>query len=141
MDTDIKMLVESFHEFMKSFHQKSYHKLKDKQIYPGQPKLLSVIKDNEGIPQKELCKKICVKPATITGMLVKLEANNYIYRTMDEADKRVMRVYLTPEGHQLALDAQNFLDEFTRQLFSDFSDEEVKTMHYLIDKMINNLRK
>jgi len=141
MDNELKQLVESFHEFMKAFHQKSYHKLKDKQIYPGQPKLLSVIRDNEGIPQKELTKKMCVKPATITGMLVKLEANGYVYRKVDENDKRVMRVYLTPEGQNLAVEARNFIDEFTRELFSDFTLDEVSSMQHLIDKMLSNLRK
>lgn len=141
MDNEIQQLVESFHEFMKSFHQKSYCKLKDKQIYPGQPKLLSVIKDNEGIPQKELTKKMCVKPATITGMLAKLEANGYVYRKVDESDKRMMRVYLTPEGHNLADEARIFIDEFTKELFSDFSEDEVVTMRHLINKMVNNLKK
>jgi DNA-binding MarR family transcriptional regulator len=141
MGYELKQLVESFHEFMKALHQKSYHKLKDKKIYPGQPKLLSVIKANEGIPQKELSKKMCVKPATITGMLVKLEANHYVYRRVDEADKRIMRVYLTSEGHQFADEAETFLKELTEQLFTDFSDEELRTMHHLIGKMIDNLKK
>lgn len=141
MGYELKQLVESFHEFMKALHQKSYHNLKDKKIYPGQPKLLSLIKANEGIHQKELSKKMCVKPATITGMLVKLEANHYIYRKMDDVDKRIMRVYLTPEGHQFAMEAENFLNELTEQLFSDFSDDEIKTMNHLIGKMINNLKK
>lgn len=141
MDNEIQQLVECFHEFMKCFHQKSYSKLKDKQIYPGQPRLLSLIRDNEGIPQKELTRKMCVKPATITGMLAKLEANGYVYRKVDESDKRMMRVYLTPEGHKLAKEARNFIDEFTRELFSDFSIDEVRIMRHLFTKMLNNLKK
>ncbi len=126
---------------MKSIHQHSYHKLEKTKLYPGQPQLLLHIKDNEGITQKALSEKHCVKPATITGMLNKLEANHYVYRVPDEVDKRMMRVYLTPEGRHLAEEGDKFMQGMTNQLFNGFTEEELKTLLHLIQKIRININK
>jgi len=134
-------LINNLLEIFKSVHQRSYHKLEDKCIYPGQPKLLGLINKNEGITQKDLAEKSFVKPATITGMLNKLEANGYVYRLPDEADKRIMRVYLTPEGRQFAEQAEEYLKNLTLQLFDGFSEEDLQTLILMTEKIKNNLHK
>ena len=139
MKAEVKQLIDAISEVFKSIHQRSYHKLKSAHMYPGQPKLLSLISANEGIQQKDLSEKSFVKPATITGMLNKLEANKYVYRVPDEVDKRIMRVYLTPEGRQFAAESEIFMASMMEQLFEGFSDEELQTFVKLAEKMRNNL--
>lgn len=141
MQTETSRLVNNFSDIFKSFHQRSYHKLEDKCLYPGQPKLLLLIRANEGITQKELSVKNSVTPATITGMLNKLEANQYVYRVPDEADKRMMRVYLTPEGHHFADQSELFLKRLSKQALEGFTEEELQTLNALTEKIKNNLRK
>lgn len=141
MRAEVKELIETLTEVFKSIHQHSYHKLKNKTLYPGQPKLLSLIQRHEGITQKDLAKFTFVTPATITGMLNKLEANHYVYRIPDEADKRIMRVYLTPEGWELAVKGEMFMVSMMEQIFDGFDDEELHTFLTLSQKLKNNLRK
>jgi DNA-binding MarR family transcriptional regulator len=124
---------------MKAIHQHSYQKLEKTKLYPGQPQLLLHIKDNEGITQKALSEKHFVKPATITGMLNKLEANQYVYRVPDEEDRRIMRVYLTTEGRHLAEAGEKFMEGMTNQLFEGLTEEELKTLLNLIQKIRNNI--
>jgi DNA-binding MarR family transcriptional regulator len=124
---------------MKAIHQHSYQKLEKTKLYPGQPQLLLHIKDNEGITQKALSEKHFVKPATITGMLNKLEANHYVYRIPDAEDKRMMRVYLTTEGRHLAEAGEKFMEGMTNKLFEGLTEEELKTLLYLIQKIKNNI--
>lgn len=124
---------------MKAIHQHSYQKLEKTKLYPGQPQLLLHIKDNEGITQKALSEKHFVKPATITGMLNKLEANHYVYRIPDAEDKRMMRVYLTTEGRHLAEAGEKFMEGMTNKLFEGLTEEELKTLLYLIQKIRNNI--
>jgi len=139
MRADIKQLMRGFGEIFKSLHQYSYQKMENCSLYPGQHKLLSLIKANEGCTQKELSGKNFVKPATITGMINKLEANHYVYRVIDETDKRIMRVYLTSEGRHLADQADLFIEDLTDVLVQDFSEEELETFIYYIEKVRNNL--
>lgn len=140
MKAEVRQIMGAFSEIMKLLHQRTYHKVGDKHVYPGQPKLLSLIKAHEGIAQKELSYKNCVKPATITGMLIKLEAQHLIYRVPDETDKRIMRVYLTPEGHRIAEHSEDFIESMIDQLFQGFSEEEMHTLLQLMEKARNNLK-
>lgn len=139
MNSDIKELIHTMSDVFKGIHQRSYHKAENKHIYPGQPRFLSLIKENEGITQKELAEKNCVTPASVTGMLGKLEANHLIYRLPDEADKRILRVYLTPEGREFTEHAESFMQDMIEQIFHDFTDEELHTLLLLSQKMRNNL--
>ena len=140
MKDEVRQLIVAFSDIMKLIHLRSYHKLEDKNVYPGQPRLLSLIKAHEGITQKELSDKNCVKPATITGMLNKLEANHFVYRLPDEADKRIMRVYLTPEGRKFAEHSDLFMKQMVEQLFQGFTEEELHTMLQLMEKARNNIK-
>ena len=138
--SDIKILIDSFSEIFRSVHQCSYQKMDQLKLYPGQPKLLSVIGDHEGLTQKELASKNFVKPATITGMLNKLEANGYVYRVPDESDKRILRVYLTPEGRDASLLSKKFLVGLAERMFAGFTEEEIQTTIHLTQKIKKNLQ-
>lgn len=138
---EIKQVLDSFSEVYKCIHQRSYHSLEALNLYPGQPKFLTLIKANEGVTQKELSELHFVAPATITGMLNKLEANKYVYRVPDENDKRVMRVFLTPEGRELAVQGEKFMVDLTERMFQDFTEEELQTFLRLTNKITSGLNK
>ncbi|MBH1941517.1 MarR family transcriptional regulator [Mobilitalea sibirica] len=137
---DIKNFIDAFSEVIKLIHQRSYDNLDELKLYPGQAKLLALIKEHEGITQKELSEKNFVKPATITGMLNKLEANGLVKRILDEEDKRIMRVYLTDDGQRLAKKGKEFLFSLTGQMLKGFTEEEVKSYLMLLDKIKRNLQ-
>lgn len=136
---EIKALLDSFSDVMKLIHQKSYHKHDNLSIYPGQPKLIMLIREHDGISQKDLAAKNHVKPATITGMLNKLEAQNYIYRQPDDKDKRIMRVYLTKEGIELAQHCDYHMNLMIESFFKNFSKDELQTFTALMNKIKHNL--
>ncbi len=137
---EIKQLINNFSEVFKLTHQLSYQRMDKFNMYPGQPKLLALLRYHEGLTQKELACKNFVKPSTITGMLNKLEANGYVKRIPDDTDKRIMRVYLTPEGRHLAEQGEKFLIRMTEQMFTGFTEEELKTFIRLSDKIKENLQ-
>jgi len=137
---ELKQLIDAFSGVFKSIHQCSYHNMENMRLYPGQPKFLALIRQNEGVTQKELAEKHGVKPATITGMLGKLEANHYVYRVPDEIDKRVMRVYLTLEGHHMAKEGEKFMLSLAERMFQGFTKDELQSYLKLMDKIKNNLQ-
>jgi DNA-binding MarR family transcriptional regulator len=138
---EIKQLVNVLSGVFRAIHQRSFLNLEAMKLYPGQPKFLALIKSNEGVTQKELAKIHCVKPATITGMLGKLEANHFVYRVPDETDKRIMRVYLTPEGRHIAEQSEKFMISLTEKMFEDFTKEEIQSYLRLTQKIITNIEK
>ena len=140
MKQNMLYLMRTYGDIFKMVHQHSYHQMKEHNIYPGQPKLLALIKDNEGITQKELSGKNCVKPASITEMLQKLEANDFVYRVPDENDKRIMRVYLTKKGKKFGEYSEKYHTDMMNHIFHGFSEEELITLTRLMDKMKDNLK-
>jgi DNA-binding MarR family transcriptional regulator len=138
-DEEIRQLIESYMGVGKLIHKCSYNNMEHMKLYPGLPKFLALIKENEGVTQKELAEMNGVKPATITGMLYKLEANQFVYRVPDDVDKRVMRVYLTEEGRNLAEQSEKFIRSLTETLFDGFTDEDCRSFIRLTDKMRDNL--
>lgn len=136
----IGQLIAAFTGLFKSIHQCSYQNLDKLNLYPGQPQILAIIAKHEGITQKEIADKNCVKPATVTGMLNKLEANNYVYRVPDATDKRMMRVYLTPEGKVIAEKGEKSMIAMTMKLFEGFTTEEIQTYINLTNKMKRNIQ-
>lgn len=137
---ETKRLIHSISLLIRLIHQKSFQNMNTLKLYPGQDKFLALIKAHEGVTQKELASMHCVKPATITGMLLKLEANSYVYRIPDEADKRNIRVYLTPEGRNKAELSENFMIDLTNQMFENFTEEEIQTFLQCMDKINHNLQ-
>ncbi len=138
---EIRLITKNIGEIAKSFHLLSCHKSNNHNLHPGQPKLLYLIKNHEGISQKELAKMTHVKPSTITGTLNTLESRHFVYRLVDETDKRIMRVYLTPEGVDVAKQSEELMKKFYVSLFENFTKEELDVILTLSNKMIDNLHK
>lgn len=138
---DRREVMKFLSEIIKGMNQLSYKQLDKINMYPGQPQLLILIRDNIGITQKALAEKNLTKPATITGMLKKLEMNDYIQRVSDEKDSRVMRVYLTPKGRALTKACEEHIDALHEKLFADFTKEETDQYKKILIKITNNLRK
>ena len=74
------------HLFMRASHayfQKSFQQLADIGLRPGQPPILWHIAHENGISQRDLAKKLRVKPPTVNVSLQRLEKAAYIYRKQD----------------------------------------------------------
>jgi Transcriptional regulators len=110
-------------------------------LHPGQAHLLGVVGHNEGISQNQLAKTLNVKPATVTGMIKKIEKAGLIERKSDEQDQRVLRVYTTKEGKELSLKLKRFYDEIKKDCFKGFTDEELILFRRLLMQMKDNLVK
>ena len=67
----------------------------------GQLDVLMNILRHPGSSQHEVARKLLVGRSSITMLVPQLEEKGLIRREGDAADKRVMRLYLTPQGEVL----------------------------------------
>lgn len=132
------MLIRSI-GIMKQLHKKTYDQKFDRKMYPGQPQIMLFLKHCEGISQKELAKKHTARPASITGMLQKLEKQGLVKRIPDEQDKRILRVYLTEKGEKIAQQSEKFMEQVAQTLFQNFTLEEKECYMKLLEKMSKNI--
>lgn len=99
------------------------------------------MKNNGGLSQKELADKLGITPPSITVMIKKLEAENYIIRKQDEKDQRVTRIYITAKGEEIAACMGKILDKLSKEAFANMSEEEVMILRKLLLQMSQNLSK
>lgn len=130
-----------FHQVIKLNFSRAHRILDVIGIHPGQAHLLGVIVHEKGISQNQLAKVLSIKPATVTGMIKKLEKAKLIERKVDEADQRVLRVYPTKEGEELGLKLKAIYDEIKKEVFKNFTEEELIIFRRLLIQMKTNLEK
>lgn len=108
-------------------------------VYPGQPPLLMILSNRNGLSQRELANMMKIKPATITVMLNRMEKSEFVERRPDLSDQRVSRVYLTEKGEELAGKVKEIMKTIDKECFDDFSEEEQALLRRLFMQMRDNL--
>lgn len=76
--------------------------LSGQESHPGQAACLLALSRSGGMSQSELAEALHVSRPTVTVMLQKLEAAGALERHTDDHDQRITRLYLTPQGLELA---------------------------------------
>jgi DNA-binding MarR family transcriptional regulator len=71
-------------------------------VTPVQYATLNVLWQGDGLSCSDLCARLVLDSATMTGIVDRLEAAGHVARRPDpEGDRRVNRIYLTAAGHDL----------------------------------------
>lgn len=96
---DIRQTLDRISSKMRRDYSES---LRELNLYVGQDNLLARLWiGGDGITQMQLCEYLKCEPPTVTNMVRSLEQNDFIYRTRDKHDARVMRIFLTDKGKEL----------------------------------------
>ena len=81
-----------------------------------------------------------VKPPSITVMLKKLEAEAYIEKKQDENDQRIMRIFLTEKGKNIAAKMETVMEQLEQEAFANMNEQEVMLFRRLLLQMRDNLK-
>lgn len=125
-----------------SAHQKScWAEFRKLDLSPGQPKVLSRLRYQEGYLQKDLAALCHVEPATMVVLLSNMEKKGLIRKEVDHVSggKRAFRIYLTEEGRTLAEQVDHMVIEVEEKSFQGFSEEEKDLLITLLGRLTKNL--
>ena len=139
MNNQVETICQLAKEIGSLNYQRSYKKLEQIGIYPGQQILIELIHKNQGISQAQLAKLSIRTPATITTMLSHMENNGYISKKVDENDKRATRLFLTTKGEKILKQIKTQKKEEMSIVLKSITDEELSTIHNVLKKIKNNL--
>jgi len=104
-------------------------------LHRGQGFALVHLWHHDGVPQHELSRAMHVSPASITNMLQRMERDGWIDRVRDEADQRVVRVFLTEKSEGLRKKAESVFCEMEADFAAVYSTEEQDTLKRLLMKL------
>jgi MarR family transcriptional regulator, organic hydroperoxide resistance regulator len=101
----------------------------------AQFEVLAVLHFGEGMTQQEMAARLLVTKGNICGMIDRMEAGGWVERRPDPEDRRVNRLFLTPEGRRLRAEAVPAHHELVRSLMSGLTGPELQSLHHLLDRL------
>ncbi|MBC7217824.1 MAG: MarR family transcriptional regulator [Candidatus Caldatribacterium sp.] len=123
------------------YHFIRYHHLLGRiGLHRGQPLVLGLLWEKDGRTQGEIAEALCLRPATVTVVLRRMEKAGLLERKSDPEDLRVVRVYLTERGRALEGDVRAIHDTLEKECFRNFTPEEKALLRKFFIRMRENLR-
>lgn len=86
--------------------------------------MLHFIQMDEHCTVSHLADKLEVNPSAITVMLDRLEQHNYVARTRDDKDRRVVLIHLTSEGRDKLSQILEVRKRVVEYCLTQLTDEE-----------------
>lgn len=113
--------------------------LADFEIGWGQQFYVEYLYDHPGASAQEMAQCIRVDKATLTKVVKKLLALDYIKVTADEKDKRVKRLYLTEKALPAARRIKEIHNSFYQAVCTGLSSGTVRLTEETLAQMVENV--
>ena len=120
-------------------HQRMRQLLEGLGLYQGQPAVLRVLWEQDGLTQSELAESLHRSPSTITNMVKRMEKAGFVQRRPDPKDERISRVYLTDAGDSIKAAVNGVWRTFEEQAFAGFSEEESTVFRDFLLRLCRNI--
>lgn len=101
----------------------------------GQYSLLKLLFDSEPMTVGEIAEELELSLASASAMIDRLVNQKLVIRSRSELDRRVVTVRLSPTGRAQVENLHQHRREFLRQLFLRMSEEDLKTLLVLIERL------
>jgi DNA-binding MarR family transcriptional regulator len=100
--------------------------------------VLRVANQEPGITAKEILMQMDTDKATLSGVLARLERDNYIYRVKNEKDKRIQNIFVSEGSEKLCTEVSIIEKACISDLIKGISDEEAESFLAILDRFIEN---
>ena len=110
-------------------------------LHHAQGMVLFRLWHQDGASQRDLAAALQITPPTASNTLQRMERDGWIERRRDDADQRIVRVYLTEKARELREDARASLRDFDREMGSALSEAEQATLRQSLLKVQRYLEK
>jgi len=137
-----KQLALQFTQFSHFLHHYRMRAHVDKSINPyrGQGRILTILKMQPEILQKELGYLLDISKQALAELINKLEKKGYIVREQSEEDRRSFVIKLTDKGRK-AIDKGHIIDDDSvEQFFDCLNDEEQGNLIDYMERIMDNLK-
>jgi MarR family transcriptional regulator, organic hydroperoxide resistance regulator len=105
----------------------------------GQNLVLEALWDDDGLAPGEVARRLRVSTPTVVKMASRMQAAGLVTRRRDEADARLVRLYLTDRGRSLRAAVEREREALAERATASFSDEDRHRLDEALAKVIRNL--
>jgi DNA-binding MarR family transcriptional regulator len=92
--------------------------------------------DEDGLSQKQLVERLTIEQATMANTLIRMERDGLIRRRTDDTDRRVQRIWLTPQAQALKAPAIAAAQEANAAVLASLSHPEHAQLIGLMQQIV-----
>ncbi|MCM3025471.1 MarR family transcriptional regulator [Bacillus safensis] len=107
----------------------------DKELTLDQYYSLRYINLHPGCTSTDLAAVSNVNKSAVTSMTNRLFTKNYIFREHDQADRRNVHLYVTPEGKDVVSRMEKQLQDLVRSYFEKLEEKEMESFIQTYEKI------
>ena len=108
---------------------------------PAVGRLLECAAANPGVSSRELCEALDLRPSSLSEILARAENDGLLCRTVDESDRRIQRVSLTPSGSAFVADMEKMRNEDAKKKTACLTEEEKEQFCSLCNRLSEHIEK
>lgn len=105
--------------------KKTFSENQIENMNPTRLGILLALADHDGVIMSKLGQKLFLEKSTMTGVIDKMEAEGLVERRSDRADRRALRIYLTPKAKKLNERILKIIDKAYNELSGDLTAQEL----------------
>jgi DNA-binding MarR family transcriptional regulator len=126
----------------RSFWQHALRRMRDEGIvglYPGATSLLLHLEEDDGLTLSELARRCDLENSTLTPLVDELERHQLVRRARTAEDRRVVQLFLTRRGSELAPRLRAMWLNLQEQALQGIAAGELEAMQRTMSRMVENL--
>ncbi|GGF89348.1 MarR family winged helix-turn-helix transcriptional regulator [Paenibacillus abyssi] len=104
----------------------------------GQLNVLELLLQHQPMKPSDLLQYLSTTPAAITTLLDRMERNDLIARTRDEADRRIVWVSVTTKGNMEAKRGMELREAYIQEALDRISSHNQQLLVYLLGKVTSS---
>lgn len=101
----------------------------------GEVIALARLSQREGLTQKELGQSLHLSAPRVSIIVDSLESSGAVERRVDESDRRLTRLYITPQGREIERARRALLGEYVNRTIGALSEVERADLERLLIKL------
>lgn len=121
------------------FQKKALSSLVEIGLTPGQPKVLDYLGRHNGSIQKDIAYGCQIDPATLTGILLRMEEKGLVERHMMNGNRRSSYVFLTEMGREKDTKVSKIFLEIEEEIFTGIGQKEREQFMSVFYKICCNM--
>jgi len=110
--------------------------LRDEGLTNQQYNVLRILRrEGRPLPSLEVAERLIQQVPAITGLIDRLEKQNYVVRRRCEQDRRVIWIEITPFGLELLARLDHPVEDLTQHLFRPLPADQLRRLTELLDTL------
>ena len=101
--------------------------------------LLTRLARSEGLVQAELGRRMAIEPATLTGIVQRLEREGWVRRSDDAGNRRLQHVWLTEKARAALPTLLRIQNRYRRHALAGLDPAELAQLENLLNRIEGNL--